>query len=160
MNINYPLNKESSWSIFNLCWQLDFLKVVRLKFEGFFLLSHVVINISSELSYELRVSHIKLVCKSHVFCNIFFVNSKSFPKVFWDCLNFFLFGFMYLSDVNEMDSIIDFNFNLVIWSSCSQIRALHQEIFFFCITVDKFRRGSRMRWVLFHWSNRLLLKIK
>ena len=69
MHVDNPFYEESTASVFDFRRELNFTKVVRAHLELLLLLPHVAIDLICHLRDILRVPHIELVLKYHVFAN-------------------------------------------------------------------------------------------
>jgi hypothetical protein len=66
VNIDNPLDQESSGSVFDFSGQLNFRKIVWLQLEAFFAFAHICEYLCRKLSHVLRISHVELICESHL----------------------------------------------------------------------------------------------
>lgn len=88
MDVNDPLNQESSGSVLNFAFELHTGKVISLDAKFFFLFPEIEKDRCSIFGVHLRVSHIHLVDEHHLASPFFVVSFNSGLEEFTHCVDF------------------------------------------------------------------------
>jgi hypothetical protein len=147
MDIDYPLDQESSWSVLDLCAQLHLGQVVGSQLHSNLLCPHRFENLVLVLCDELRVSHVELVCKTHFF-------HLRFPSLLESLFKEARYFLHFLLDVclawGRYVLFTHDRLNHKIVTSCDRLILS----FLLGVTVDHFAR--RLHWrVCFTWCSNL-----
>ena len=70
VNIDDPLDQESSASVFDLSGRLNLVEVFSIDLHEILFNADVFVDISGEFSHHLRVSDLELICENHIFADL------------------------------------------------------------------------------------------
>lgn len=84
VNVNNPLNEESTAGILDLGWNLNLREVVRANLELNFLFAHVVVYVLGHLGHHLRVANVEGIREDHTLSHSTAPLSESILEGFGD----------------------------------------------------------------------------